>query len=213
MKLALRAIIPAALLVLSGTTTNAVPDLPLPTAGDASSLGELWAEPLWWASACINAGSQEADVSTSVFSSYAEIDTSAGYAAGLSQRFCVFQTETAMGMVGLETLGSYNPSFAATYIHRGIDLEEIGDPPETVGNPGTWYCEQLQGSSVSRYANGGFLSPGGEDEVCVFGDGSMVSIWVLVYISLPDPGPGYLSIRSAIQSQPLALDLPFMGDL
>lgn len=59
----------------------------------------------------------------------------------------------------------------------------------------------------STYSSGGFATKEGQDEVCVFGDASKISIWVLVYVS---DDPDYLSMRKAVKSTPLALDLPYM---
>jgi hypothetical protein len=47
----------------------------------------------------------------------------------------------------------------------------------------------------------------GQDEVCVFGDGSKISIWSLVYAS---DDPEYLSMRKAVRSEPLQINLPYM---
>lgn len=160
------------------------------------------------AATCRQARDRQAGVRTSVLNSYAAIQTSAGTVSGLKNSFCVFTNGSNLGMVDLQTLASRRPSFAATYILKGLNLKEMPKAPP--GNPGTFYCQQLQGTSISRLANGGFVSDrqGGQDEVCVFGDGSMVSIWVLIYLS---QDPNYLSIRKAIRSQPLALSLPYLG--
>lgn len=166
-----------------------------------------------YVSECVRAKDKEAGVTTSIFNSFVEIDTPAGFVEGLTNWFCVFKNQVSnMGMIDLATLGSDRSSIAATYLLKGLDLDSMGDPP-SVGNPGTWVCEQLLGTSITRYTNGGFTSPAGEDEVCVFGDASKISIWVLIYVSMDEPGPDYLSIRKAVKSQPLEIDLPFLGDL
>jgi hypothetical protein len=171
---------------------------------------------------CVHARDKAAGVTTSVFESYAEIDESSGPVEGLTDWFCVFNNQQEnQGMIDLQTLGSVHPSFGATYLLKGLDLDEMGYPddvpPDT--NPASWVCEQILGTSITRYANGGFTSPPvidsipSEDEVCVFADGSKISGWVLIYVSLSDPGPNYLSMRKAVQSEPLDLELPYLGDL
>lgn len=175
-------------------------------------------KPPAYVSECVRAKDAEAGVTTSIFNSYAEIESDAGYVAGLTNWFCVFEDQSPhMGMIDLATLGSDRPSIAATYLLKGLDLEGMGYPLETVnpeaGNPAIWVCEQLEGTSIARYTNGGFTSPPGEDEVCVFGDSSKISTWVLIYVSLDSPGADYLSMRQAVKSLPLEVDLPYLGDL
>ena len=185
----------------------------------AKQAGSGRGEPSVYVSECVRARDRAAGVTTSTFKSYAEIDSHVGYVEGLPNWFCVFEDQAPhMGMIDLATLGSDRPSIAATYLLKGLDLDamdyNVGPPyPWGAGNPAIWVCEQLRGSSIARYANGGFTSPAGEDEVCVFGDGSKISTWVLIYVSFDDPGPDYLSMRKAVQSLPLEVDLPYLGDL
>ncbi len=139
----------------------------------------------------------------------AEIETGVGWAKGLTNKFCTFKTSDHFGMIDLQTLTSKNPSIAATYLLQGLDMVELEKviPENFEGNPGTLYCQALAGSSITRYSSGGFATKEGQDEVCVFGDASKISIWVLVYVS---DDPDYLSMRKAVKSTPLALDLPYM---
>ena len=185
----------------------------------AKPAGSGRGEPPVYVSECVRARDKAVGgVTTSTFKSYAKIDSHVRV-EGLTNWFCVFEDQDLrMEMIDLATLGSDRPSIAATYLLKGLDLDAMGynvdSPyPWEAGNPAIWVCEQLRGSSIARYANGGFTSPAGEDEVCVFGDGSKISTWVLIYVSLDDPGPGYLSMRKAVQSLPLEIDLPYLGDL
>jgi len=158
---------------------------------------------------CLSAKDRAAGVKTRVFNSYAALDVAGGTAKGLSNTFCTFTSRDHFGMIDLQTLTSKKPSIAATYLLKGVDVAALGKliPEHFEGNPGTVYCEGLAGSSISRYTSGGFTSPGGQDEVCVFGDGSKISIWVLIYVS---DDPSYLSMRKAVKSQPLNLALPYI---
>ncbi len=162
------------------------------------------------AGVCRRAKDKQAGVRTQVFNSYAKIDTSTGFVHGLDNKFCLFNNGENYGAVDLQTLGSRNPSIAATYIIKGLDLVALGLPPKDTPNPGTWYCGKLKGTSITQVANGGFTTTkeGDVAEICVFGDGSKVGIWELIYISQDS---SYLSIRKAVKSEPLALSLPFMG--
>lgn len=168
-------------------------------------------------SRCRAARDRSAGVRTAVITAQAEFDTGVGRAVGLSNKFCEFrkpqQFDTIelfqIGLIDLQTLTSKNPSIAATYLSRGLDLDELMKvvPEGFEGNPATLYCQALAGSSITQYANGGFATREGLDEICVFGDGSKISTWVLVYVS---DEPDYLSMRKAVQSEPLALDLPYL---
>jgi hypothetical protein len=185
-------------------------------------------QPPSYVSQCKQAKDKEAGVTTSLFNSSAEMDVGE-FVEGLTNWFCVFENEIGnQGQIDVATLGSERPSIGATYLLKGLDLYDMGfyveEPPYPWGdgNPATWVCEQILGTSITRYTNGGFTSPGGEDEVCVFADGSKISTWVLIYVSLTDPpvdnppGPDYLSMRKAVQSEPIpnAMDFfPYLGDL
>jgi hypothetical protein len=125
---------------------------------------------------------------------------------GLYNNFCVLEDADSIAMVDLQTLGSQHPSIAATYLLKGVDVKAL--PQSTGQNPGTAYCKALEGSSITRYTSGGFVNAKGEDEICVFGDGSMASIWAIVYVS---SDPNYLGIREAIQSPPLPFGLPYLA--
>jgi hypothetical protein len=170
--------------------------------------------PFRYALTCKRSRDWRAGVTTSLYKGYAEIETNSATVQGLSNWFCIFQNrENNLGSIDLQTLASSHPSFAATYLLEGIDIDLLMteyDQSGTELEPGPYYCEKLDGTSISIAAIGGFVtSPFGTDEVCVFPDGSMISIWVLVYVSESGNGD-YLSMRKAVRSQPLDLDLPYL---
>jgi hypothetical protein len=132
-------------------------------------------------------------------------DSSQGYVEGLESQFCFVENDQGnSGMIDLQTLTSDRPSFAATYVLKGIDLENLPSPFSILE-----ICQQMRGTSISYYTNGGYTNKYGLDEICVFADGSKVSTWTLLYIS---EDPEYLKLRANIQSKPLPFALPFIGD-
>jgi hypothetical protein len=159
--------------------------------------------------ACLKSRDKAAGIKTAVFNATAELDSRSGWVKGLQNKFCIFTSTENTGMVDLQTLTSKRPSIAATYIVNGLDMAELMKvvPEGYSGNPATLFCQALAGSSITRYTDGGFATKLGQDEVCVFGDGSKVSMWSLVYLS---DDPDYLSIRKAVRSEPLQVDLPYM---
>lgn len=159
------------------------------------------------AAVCQRARDRSAGVRTSVYNSYAKMEVGGGNVKGLANKFCVFQNSTNSGMIDLQTLGSKQPSIAATYLLKGLDLGALPHPG-TSDNPGTFYCKALEGSSISRYAMGGFLTPNGVSEICVFGDGSKVGIWELIHVS---ENPDHLSMRKAVKSKALDIALPYIN--
>lgn len=159
------------------------------------------------AAVCQHARDRDAGVRTSIYNSYAQMEVDGGNVKGLANKFCVFQSSTNIGMIDLQTLGSKQPSIAATYVSKGLDLAALPHPGES-DNPGTFYCKALEGSSISRYTIGGFLTPDGISEICVFGDGSKVGIWELIYVS---ENPDYLSMRKAVKSKALDIALPYIN--
>jgi hypothetical protein len=158
---------------------------------------------------CLKSRDRAAGVKTAVVNATAEMDSSIGTIEGLQNKFCTFTSKVHTGMIDLQTLTSKRPSIAATYLLNGLDMAELIKvvPEGYQGNPATLYCKALEGSSITRYTDGGFATKLGQDEVCVFGDGSMISMWVLVYVS---GDPEYLSMRKAVKSEALPIDLPYM---
>jgi hypothetical protein len=73
-------------------------------------------------------------------------------------------------------------------------------------NPSHNVCKNLGGTLSLFAAPGSFTSPQGESDICVFGDGSMISGWTLIYIA--NERNGYHLIKDNIPSQALPLFHP-----
>lgn len=160
------------------------------------------------AAVCRRASDKSVGVKTSVYNSYPQMEVAGGDLNGLSNndKFCMFQDSTNIEMVDLKTLTSKRPSIAATYLLKGLDLAALPQPGPGEA-PAPFYCKSLGGSSITQYASGGFITPDGVSDICVFGDASKVGIWTLIHVS---ENPDYLSIRKAVKSEALDLALPYI---
>jgi hypothetical protein len=142
------------------------------------------------------------DSTGQVITSFAQFNSNIN---GLEALFCFINNGVNTAMIDLQTLTSTRPSIAATYLLRGIDIKNI--PKKDI-----WQvCQSLKGTSIGFYASGGWTNSLGQDEICVFPDGSKISTWALYYIS--NGNPEYLGIRSRIRSPPLPIKLPYQGNL
>jgi hypothetical protein len=147
-----------------------------------------------------------------IINSPAVFDTAAGHIKGISYKMCYiekidpFNKKPHSAMIGLEVMGKVQ-SIAATYLLKGINFKNF--PQVTSNNPAHDTCKFIGGSVISTYAFGGFENEQGEDSVCVFGDGSKLSTWALIYIS---QNPLYLGIRSSLGAKPLDIDAPYLGN-
>ena len=146
-------------------------------------------------------------VDTISYKSHTYLNTRHGYTKGLEQDFCLFLSsdESKSALVSKQALLSENPSIAATYLLKGLDLTDF--PPGHPNNPGADFCQRLKGTSLAFYGDGGFQSKYGLDEVCMFADGSAVSIWAIIRRTLDEK---YLGIKDKVQSKHLELDLPYL---
>ncbi|STX30202.1 Putative hemolysin [Legionella beliardensis] len=138
----------------------------------------------------------------------AQFGTSAGLVEGFSKNFCTFKIDNGFIAVGLTTFASSKPNIAATLIKQ---LPPIApDSPLLKGkynNPSLNFCKNLGGSSISfLVASGGFSNALGQTDICVFGDGSMVSGWSLLYIA--NGRTGYHVVREKIKADPLTIQIP-----
>ena len=107
---------------------------------------------------------------------------------GRSIELCRFKANDEAGSriyVDLLTLYTETPTLAsAAYMAKVPMREEL--PP---GNPATWYCADLAGSSQfgAGSAGGGWVNADDPDDVvvalCVFPDGSAIDDWGLAYHS------------------------------
>lgn len=137
-----------------------------------------------------------------------EVKTKTGVIVkGQAKLFCSFTINEGLIAIGLETFSATEPSIAATFIKS---MDEIkGDSNLWHGeypNPSHNVCKNLGGSAISFVANGSFTSPLGESDICVFGDGSMVSAWSLIYMA--NHREGYETVKNRVKAEPFDIDLP-----
>ncbi|MGJ3502215.1 hypothetical protein PsalN5692_03845 (plasmid) [Piscirickettsia salmonis] len=138
----------------------------------------------------------------------AQFDTHSGYVNGFKHRFCEFNIDGNLAVIGLKTLSSTEPNIAATYTKK---LPAIGDIKHgKYANPSLTVCKRLHGSEITfAVIDGGFADNNGQSDICVFGDGSMISAWTLMYSSRSQyPKYGYSKIKDSINSTPMAIDMP-----
>lgn len=125
-----------------------------------------------------------------------------GLINGEAQDFCEFNIDNGSAAVGLKTFASKKPSIAATYIKIMPTIDEkskllIGP----YSNPSWNLCKNLGGVLAGYVVLGAYTNALGESDICVFGDGSMVSGWTLIYIA--NQRTGFDKIRSGIRSNTL----------
>ncbi|WP_367606130.1 hypothetical protein [Legionella sp. W05-934-2] len=135
----------------------------------------------------------------------AEFQTGGGTAYGFNQHFCTFDINGGFAVIGLETFASDKSNIAASFTATLPTIDKNSSLWKgPYANPSANVCKNLGGSSIGfNVASGGFSNRLGQCDVCVFGDGSMVSSWTLIYIA--NGREGYDKIRGAIQSTPLRL--------
>lgn len=137
----------------------------------------------------------------------AQISTRSGMVIGVTKSFCNFSINGGFIAIGLETFSSSQPNIAATMIKK---LEEIKKDSALLkgpfANPSMNVCKNLSGSSISFITSGGFANHLGQNDICVFGDGSMVSAWSLIYMA--NHREGYDVVKNQVRSEPLNINLP-----
>ena len=102
--------------------------------------------------------------------------TAQGVIPGLSKKFCSFSIDNGYAVLGLQSMNSQKGNIAASYVLTLAPIQE--DSPLWEGsdnNPSHNVCKNLGGSYAQMTVNGSFSSPLGENDICVFGDGSMIS--------------------------------------
>ena len=132
--------------------------------------------------------------------------TRAGDVTGLTKSFCTFSVDHGHIVIGLEAFASDAPSLAATYMKQLDEVTE--DSPLWKGgftNPSYNVCRNLGGTLIGFATLGSFTSQRGEADVCVFGDGSMVSAWSLIYMAAHREG--YDDIKNQVKAEPLNIEL------
>lgn len=164
---------------------------------------------------CLKAQAEEsqalADYCTStggtVIDMIAKFETKSGKVDGFSKQFCQYDLNGHLNTIGLDTLASSQPSLAATYTQKVMIDASKPLPMRPYGNPGLNVCHNLNGVSIAFSAvdGGSFLdSDGGEADICVFADGSMISGWSLIYMA-DDP-----SQKALIKSAAMNIDIPII---
>ena len=149
---------------------------------------------------CIASGGQ-------VENMVAEISTRNGLVKGQSRAFCTFYPDNGFVAVGLETFSDPRPSIAATFMKKMPEIQ-VGSTlwKGSFSNPSHNVCKNVGGSSIGFVANGGFSNSLGQSDICVFGDGSMVSAWSLIYMT--NHRDGYDRIKNKVKAVPLSIHIP-----
>lgn len=156
----------------------------------------------------------------------AQFVTSKGPRRGISYKFCYFnqkQGEAGQSkkaheravpsgqhlLIGLKSFASPKATIAATMLHKLPEVKH--NSPLLKGpydNPANNLCHNLKGATIQSYVQvGGFGSSSlAHQSMCVFGDGSMVKSWTLLFMSRDRPG--YEPVRQKINASALAIDMP-----
>jgi len=146
---------------------------------------------------CLKAGGVVQDMAATFATSHGEV-------IGFSKRFCTFMPVNGYIAIGLDTFASDMPSIAATYIK--ILPEITGNSSLFKGsaqNPSYNVCRNLGGTMIGFVVRGGFVDEKGASDICVFGDGSMVSGWSLIYMA--NHREGYDQVKEQVKAQPLEM--------
>lgn len=132
----------------------------------------------------------------------AQFATNTGLVTGNARYFCRFNIDNGLLTIGLETFSAQQPSIAATLIKR---LGYIGEDADLwhgdAANPSHNVCKNLGGTTIGFVVSGGFVDKQGQSDICVFGDGSMVSAWSLIYMA--NHRTGYDEIKAKVRAEPL----------
>lgn len=137
----------------------------------------------------------------------AEIFAGNSWVKGQSKLFCNFHLHNAFIAVGLETFAADEPSIAATFMKEMGEITS-GSPlwKGKYSNPSQNVCKNLGGASIGFITSGGFVNQLGQSDVCVFGDGSMVSGWSLIYMA--NHREGYDDIKNKVKAPSLNIFIP-----
>ena len=131
-----------------------------------------------------------------------EFKTANGPTIGQSKSFCTFSADNGFIVIGLETFASDKPSIAATYIKTLKEIDSTSSLFDGLAtNPSYNVCKNLNGTMVGFVVNGSFTNALGASDVCVFGDGSMVSAWSLIYMA--NHRSGYEAIKQQVKAAPM----------
>jgi len=136
----------------------------------------------------------------------ANFATNQGQINGFKKQFCVLHIDNGILSIGLKTLESKKPNLAASLVKTLAPLDEnstlLNGP---YSNPSHNACKNLGGSFIGMLTFGSFSDEMGDSDICVFGDGSMISAWSLIYIA--NGRQGYDIVKKNIPSPTLPLML------
>ncbi|KTD70125.1 hypothetical protein Lste_0729 [Legionella steelei] len=147
------------------------------------------------------------DAGGTVESMTAEFLTPTGYVKGQSKMFCNFFVDNGFIAIGLETFSADEPSIAATFMKKMRPIKN--DSPLWKGafaNPAHNVCKNIGGAGIGFITSGGFANALGESDICVFGDGSMVSGWSLIYMA--NHREGYDAVKNKVRAEPINIPVP-----
>jgi hypothetical protein len=140
-----------------------------------------------------------------VHSMTVDYSTNHGIVHGFSKDFCQFHVDNGTIEIGLETYASQSSNIAASYMKTLPTIDENSDLFKgSYTNPSYNVCNNLHGVMVGFVTTGSFADSG-QSDVCVFGDGSMVSAWSLIYMA--NHRDGYDAIKNSARSEPLDLQI------
>jgi hypothetical protein len=124
---------------------------------------------------------------------------------GFTKKFCLFEINQGIAVIGLGSMNSKKVNIAASYV-KTLHPIDYNSPlwEGSASNPSHNVCHNLGGTTAQNVTLGAFKSENGEYDICVFGDGSMISAWTLIYIA--NQREGYDLIKNNIPSQALPLN-------
>jgi hypothetical protein len=133
---------------------------------------------------------------------------------GVVQDFCKIDVNGTQVAIGLENVDPKVPTIAATMLKtaRAVDPAKV----PTHGNPATAICQGYGGADAAFVAfNLFFTDAVGATDMCVFGDGSKISAWSLVYAGTAqeDADSPFQAIRDAVTDQQVFLNVKPPGNI
>ena len=133
---------------------------------------------------------------------------------GLVHDFCKIDVNGTQVVLGLENVNPKVPTIAATMLKtaRAVDPAKV----QTHGNPATVICSGYGGADAAFVAFSLFFTDAvGASDMCVFGDGSMVSAWSLAYVgsSQEDTDSPFQVVRDAVSDEQVLLGVKPPGDI
>jgi putative hemolysin len=128
--------------------------------------------------------------------------TAQGIFYGIERSFCIFNVDSGSIVIGLSTFSSEKPSIAATYIKVLPAITENSTLWKgSYANPAWNVCKNLGGAESGFAVPSSYTDDLGQSDICVFGDGSMVSAWSLIYMA--NHREGYDAVKAEVRAEPL----------